>query len=63
MDTTEKNKLRMKLFSKAEQILREAHKEDFNKIYHALLAENGLAPSGKVTADLVERYLGGLNNG
>jgi len=63
METAEKNKLRMKLFSKAEQILREAHKEDFNKIYHALLAENGLAPSGKVTADLVSRYLGSLNNG
>jgi len=63
MDTLEKNKLRIRLFSKAEQILREAHKEDFNKIYHALLAENGLAPSGQVTADLVKRYLGGLNNG
>ena len=63
MDTLEKNKLRIRLFSKAEQILREAHKEDFNKIYHALLAENGLAPSGKVTAELVEKYLGSLNNG
>lgn len=63
METSEKNKLRVKLFSKAEQILREAHKEDFNKIYHALLAENGLAPSGKVNAELVDRYLGSLNNG
>jgi hypothetical protein len=63
METTEKNKLRMKLFSKAENILREAHKEDFKKIYHALLAENGLTPQGKVTSDLVDRYLGGLNNG
>lgn len=62
MEQKEKNNLRMKLFSKAENILREAHKEDFNKIYHALLAENGLAPSGKVTSDLVERYLGSLNN-
>ena len=63
MEQKEKNTLRMKLFSKAEQILREAHKEDFNKIYHSLLAEHGLAPSGKVNADLVEKYLGSLNNG
>lgn len=63
MQTSEKNKLRVKLFSKAEQILREAYKDDFNKIYHALLAENGLAPSGTVNADLVEKYLGSLNNG
>jgi hypothetical protein len=62
METADKNRLRMKLFSKAQQILREAHKEDFNKIYHALLAENGLAPSGNVTADLVDKYLGSLNN-
>ena len=63
MEQKEKNALRMKLFSKAENILREAHKEDFKKIYHALLAENGLAPSGKVTSDLVNKYLGSLPNG
>ena len=62
MEQKEKNALRMKLFSKAENILREAHKEDFKKIYHALLAEHGLAPQGKVTSDLVGRYLGSLNN-
>ena len=63
MEQKDKNNLRMKLFSKAERILREAYKDDFNKIYHALLAENGLAPSGKVTSDLVNKYLGSLPNG